>query len=297
MIVAVILSTLTYRFVEIPLRRRAGVVPRLSLGLVLIGAFGIASVAAFGFPFRFPPEIREIAQIQPRANIGFDDSCFDGKSAYTGSCIETGSKPLVFLWGDSTAAALYPGLKAAKDSRGSFRLARFAGPGCAPILDTGTNGRCDEVNRTVFEFAQSSHPDLVLLHAGWASSNDLARLRATIARLHESGIHRVVVRGPVPVWKRTLPQTLVNYYRFRHAIPERIATGVSGPADDERIRAFSQAEGLEYISTWHALCNAEGCLTRTGPAAGDILMSDTIHLTDQGSRFLIEAISEQLVLP
>jgi hypothetical protein len=89
----------------------------------------------------------------------------------------------------------------------------------------------------------------------------------------------------------------VNYYRFRHAIPDRIASGVSGPADDERVKRFSEAEGVEYISAWHTLCNAEGCLTRAGPSASDVLVSDIIHLTNRGSQFLIEAISTQLALP
>ena len=299
-IVAVILSTLTYGVIEVPLRRRPRVVPMLSAGLALVGVFGIASVAVSGFPWRFPPEVRDIARIQPRANSGFDGRCFlEGRDAHADKdfCIETGNKSLVFLWGDSTAAALYPGLKAAEDKRGSFRLARFTPPGCAPILDAGTNRHCDAAARTIFGLLQNLHPDLVLLHAMWGSHNDLAKLRDTIARLRALGIPRVVLLGPMPVWKRTLPHSLVNHYRFQHTIPDRLATGVSGPLDDERMKAFSQAEGIEFVSAWRALCNAEGCLTRTGPAADDVLMSDNVHLTNNGSRFLIEAIGQQLALP
>ena len=298
-IVAIILSTLTYRFIEIPLRRRARVVPQLSLGLVLLGAFGIASIAASGFSLRFPAEIRAIARIEPRANSGFSDRCLleTQQDAYSDSCIEGGSKPLVALWGDSTAAALFPGLKAVENERGSFRLARFTSAGCAPILDSESNGRCEAANRDAFGFLQRSRPDLVLMHAMWGVSDDLPKLRETIVRLRASGVARIVIVGPVPVWKRTLPHTLVNYYRFRHTIPDRIATGVSGPTDDERLKAFSQAEGLEYISAWRTLCNTDGCLTRAGPTAKDVLVSDSIHLTDHGSRFLIEAISNQLALP
>jgi peptidoglycan/LPS O-acetylase OafA/YrhL len=297
-IIAVVLSALTYRFIETPLRRRARVVPRLSLALAAVGVVGVVSIAASGFAFRFPPEIREIARIEPRANSGFEDPCFlEGKDAFPDGCIEAGNKPLVFLWGDSTGAALYPGLKAAEDQRGSFRLARFTSPGCAPILDAGSNSRCNETNRAAFGHLQNSHPQLVLLHAMWGSNNDLSKLHDTIARLRASGVPRIVLLGPVPVWKRTLPHTLVNHYRFRHTIPDRIATGVSGPADDERLKAFSQAEGVEYISAWRTLCNAAGCLTRDGPAANDVLVSDIIHLTDHGSRFLIEAIGKELALP
>jgi len=298
-IAAIMLSALTYRFVEIPLRHRSGVVAKLSTGMALVGAFGIVAISVHGFGFRFSPQIQEIARIRPQDNSGFRDKCFHEApgAAFSEQCIEEGTKPLVFLWGDSTAGALFPGLKAAESKRGSFRLARYTSPGCAPILDTGTNSTCDRANRVAYGFLKSSHPDLVLLHATWGSHSDLGKLRATIAELKSIGVRRIVLLGPVPVWKRTLPHTLVNYYRFRHTIPDRIATGVSGPADDDRMMAFSKAEGAEYISAWRALCNPEGCLTRSGPAAGDILATDTLHLSDEGSRYLIEAISDRLSLP
>lgn len=296
---AVVLSVLTYRFVEIPLRHRSGVVAKLSAGMALVGAFGIAAIGADGFGFRFSPQVQEIARIRPEGNSGFRDKCFHETpgAAFSEQCIEEGTTPLVFLWGDSTAAALYPGLKAAESKRASFRLARYTSPGCAPILDTGTNSACDKANGVAYGFLKSSHPDLVLLHAMWGISNDLDKLRATIAQLKSIGVPRIVVLGPVPVWKRTLPHTLVNYYRFRHAMPERIATGVSGPTDDDRMAAFTTAEGVEYISAWRTLCNSEGCLTRSGPAASDILTTDNVHLSDSGSRYLIEAIKDRLSLP
>jgi peptidoglycan/LPS O-acetylase OafA/YrhL len=298
-IVAIVLSILTYRFIETPLRQRNGAAARLLVGMALVGAFGIVAIGAAGFGFRFSPQIQEIARIRAQDNSGFRDKCFleAPGTAFNEQCIEPGTRPLVFIWGDSTAAALYPGLKAAQSKRGSFRLARYTSPGCAPILDAGTNARCDETNRIAYGFLKSSHPDLVLLHAMWGSNNDLPKLRATIAQLRSIGIPRIVVLGPVPVWKRTLPHTLVNHYRFLRTIPDRIATGVSGPTDDDRLIAFSNAEGIEYISAWRTLCNADGCLTRSGPAASDILVTDIIHLSDQGSRYLIDAINDRLLLP
>ena len=297
-ILAVVLSVATYRFVELPLRHRRGVVGALSGGIVLVAAFGIVAIGLNGFDFRFSPSVQEIARIRPKDNSGFLDKCFleAPAAAFTAQCIEAGTEPLVFLWGDSTAAALYPGLKAAESNRGSFRLARYTAPGCAPILDSGNNA-CDDANRIAYGFLKASHPDLVLLHAMWGSNRDLVKLRATIVELKSIRVPRVVILGPVPVWKRTLPHTLVNYYRLERTIPERLASGVSGPADDDRMMAFSKAEGVEYISAWRTLCNAGGCLTRSGPTASDILATDIVHLSDQGSRYLIGAISDQLSLP
>jgi len=100
--------------------------------------------------------------------------------------------------------------------------------------------------------------------------------------------------GPVPVWKRALPGSLVNSYRLKRTVPDRIATGVSGPADDERMQAFSNAAGVEYISAWHILCNSDGCMTRLGPTADDVIATDIIHLSDAGSNFLVAAIADRL---
>jgi hypothetical protein len=130
----------------------------------------------------------------------------------------------------------------------------------------------------------------------WDENKDLDKLGDTIGQLKALNIPRIVILGPVPVWKRTLPHSLVNAYRLQHAVADRIATGVSGPQGDERMQAVSRAAGVEYISARHALCNPEGCLTRVGPTANDVVTTDIVHLSDAGSSFLIEAIGKELFL-
>jgi peptidoglycan/LPS O-acetylase OafA/YrhL len=294
--VAAVLSWLTFRFVEILLRRAPRAVPGLSMGLIIIGLVGMVTAGASGFSVRFPPEIRDVAVLPQQDNAGFNDKCFletpTGQS--DASCIEQGDKPLLFLWGDSTAAALYPGLRKVQE-RIPFRLARFTAAACAPIL--AVEPRCDKRNQAVFGFIKSSHPKVVLLHAMWDKNDDLDKLRETISQLKALDIPRIVILGPVPVWKRTLPHMLVNAYRFRHRIVDRIAAGVSGPQSDERMAAFSKAAGVEFISAWRALCNLDGCLTRVGPTAKDVVTSDIVHLTDAGSIYLAEAIAADLFSP
>jgi peptidoglycan/LPS O-acetylase OafA/YrhL len=292
-ILAFVLAWATFRFVEIPLRRASNAVPRLCFGLLAVGAVGILTAAASGFGFRFAPEIRDIALIRPQNNAGLRDACFsEAPNAHLGpNCVEPGDKPLLFVWGDSTAAALYPGLKQAQQSF-AFRLAHFAAPACAPILATGSS--CDAFNELVFGFIKSSAPQVVLLHAMWDKKNDLGKLTETIGQLRAVHVPRIVILGPVPVWKRPLPSSLVNLYRLRHGIADRMASGVSGPADDERMQAFSTAAGVEYISAWHVLCSAEGCMTRAGPTADDVVATDIVHLSDVGSKLLVAAIGRRL---
>jgi hypothetical protein len=133
-----------------------------------------------GLGFRFPPEIREIAELPSQNNAGLRDICFlePQGSRFDSNCVEQGDKPLLFLWGDSTAAALLPGLKQAQATM-AFRLAHFAAPACAPIMATGSNTRCDAANDLVLGFIKSSHPDIVLLHAMWQGSHNLGKISAS----------------------------------------------------------------------------------------------------------------------
>jgi peptidoglycan/LPS O-acetylase OafA/YrhL len=294
--VAFILAWLTFRLVEKPLRRKPRAVAGLSLALVSVGIAGLVTAANSGFAFRFPAEIRDIAMLAPQNNGGFRDKCFlEAPGArLDADCIEPGDKPLLLLWGDSSAAALYPGLKKAEETI-PFRLARFAVPGCAPILAANVN--CDANNQLIFGFVKASHPDIVLLHAMWDRTHNLDRLAETIARLKALNVPRIVILGPVPLWKRTLPVALVNAYRVSHVIADRIAAGVSGAGSDEQMRAFSQAHGVEYISAWRVLCDNNGCLTRVGPTAQDVVTTDIVHLSDAGSKFLVGKIEASLFPP
>jgi hypothetical protein len=61
------------------------------------------------------------------------------------------------------------------------------------------------------------------------------------------------------------------------------------------MRAALMPEGAEFISAWDVLCNASGCLTRIGEAAGDISASDQVHLTEKGSIFLVRSVIDQIL--
>jgi peptidoglycan/LPS O-acetylase OafA/YrhL len=293
-IVAVVLAWATYRFVELPIRNSRYAVRGLALGMIVVGVTGAGTMLAAGVAFRFPAEVRDIAAISPNDNWGFRYPCFletGDASAFTESCIERGTGPLLFLWGDSTAASLYPGLDKAR-AKHDFRIAQFTTAACAPVV--APDRRCGEVNNAAINFVRSSRPAVVLMTAMWNKELNLVALHNTITMLREIGVPRIVILGPVPVWKRTLPNTIVNYYRLRHVIPERLSWGVAGAGNDEFMEQVAKAEGVEYISAWRALCNSDGCLATVGNSADGVVTLDIIHLSNNGAIFLVNEIAEKL---
>ena len=292
-----VLAWATYSLIERPIRQMRNAVIGLAPAMISLAAIGLLTTLGSGFDFRFPPDVREIATLT-KQNSGFRQDCFLEAGEIPidrpTRCVEAGSGPLIFVWGDSTAAALYPGLKA-EQQRHSFRIAQFTAAACAPTLGVGKAAQCIALNDETFAVIRNARPDVVLLHAKWYERTDFAGLRTTISALKQAGIARVVVLGPVPLWKRPLPFMLVNAYRFAHQLPDRIARGVSGPEVDALMAQFAKDEHVEFISARRRFCNADGCLTRIGASARDVVASDQIHLSEKGSEFLAAAIVNDLL--
>jgi hypothetical protein len=128
------------------------------------------------------------------------------------------------------------------------------------------------------------------------TQSHLDNVAETVAALKKETKARVVVLGPVPTWRRGLPNEVLRYFMLHHGlIPSRSDDAVSSNWQDRLLRAKLVPLGAEYISVWDALCNADGCLTRIGDSAGDISASDQVHLTEKGSEFLVNSVIDRLL--
>jgi hypothetical protein len=78
-------------------------------------------------------------------------------------------------------------------------------------------------------------------------------------------------------------------------IPARSSNAVPPDAYDAIMRAKLVPLGAAFISASDVFCNADGCLTRIGDAASDILASDHVHLTEKRSVFLAQSIIDRLL--
>jgi len=297
---SILLAWATYRFVEIPIR--FGRPDRLKIAalcatMAVVAIAGGVVVANGGFDVRLPAEIRAMARVPTQSARWRVHTCLldlSHETDFAPDCVERNRRPLILVWGDSTAGALMPGLLKAQETHG-FGLAQLTSSSCIPALnaDIPATPNCRAANDRVLALARRIRPDIVLLHGTWEKYLD--HVGETVTALKEIGA-RVVVLGPVPGWKRGLPNEVLRYYMLHHElIPERTAQAVSTNWYDAKMRDALVPLGAHFISAWEAMCNAQGCLTRVGADADDITASDQVHLTEKGSVFLVQAIIDDVL--
>jgi peptidoglycan/LPS O-acetylase OafA/YrhL len=296
------LAWLTYRFVEIPFRFGRPTrlrIATLGAGMALVALAGGVIVRGQGFDFRLPAEIRDMAAVKTESfKWRFRECLLDlgHETSFADSCVDRNRRPLILLWGDSTAGALLLGLRKAQETH-DFGIAQFTSNSCIPAVNTEIAGvpGCRAINDKVLALARRLKPEIVLLHSSWAGPLD--GVAATVAALKQQTGARVIVLGAVPWWKRGLPNEVLRYFMLhRQLIPQRSDRATADPSE-ARLREKLVPLGAEFISAWDTLCNADGCLARIGDTAKDISASDQVHLTEKGSIFLIQSIIDRMLAP
>ncbi|HET6841082.1 MAG TPA: acyltransferase family protein [Candidatus Angelobacter sp.] len=304
-----VLAWMTWRFVERPLRRKnfvyGGLTPVQGLvpGMLAVCLLGVLSVAKHGFPLRFPPNIRELATYEMSEHVSGwrDDQCFlspsQGPQSFISSCTDAtpGDGPLLLLWGDSHAADLYPGIHQLQSGH-AFRVAQYTASNCAPIVDLDQRSRpyCREINDWVLAKVRELHPDTVVLAAqAWVlhPEDTRASIQRTVGLVQQAGVRRVILIGPEPMWKISLPRFLLRYarVRFNQGIPARMAdeTNQGLFQEDHDLSVQAADSGAIYLSPVSILCEKSGCLTMiTENGKTDLTTFDKSHLTFVASQYL-----------
>ena len=311
--VAVLLSWLTYKMVEVPIRSGN---PRRSRTYVLAGSLALIALAGGvtyktnGFAYRLSPQLAGILNMDytDESSIGYRlKTCFleanQDETNFRNCTSYPSGKPVndVLLWGDSLAAHLYPGIQSVIGS--SSKLTQFTSSFCPPFVGYVSKGEphCKEINDYVMAWIAREKPDRVVLGGMWSehrwNPTGEKLLGDTVRQLKLLGVRRIDLVGPAPVWRRSLPAELFFYTRLgkaQSAIPERMSYGLDSsiPDLDVSMREFAKEVGINYFSPYAILCDPDGCLTRVGDTPDEITAWDRVHFTVAASRYVVSHFTE-----
>jgi peptidoglycan/LPS O-acetylase OafA/YrhL len=311
LVLAVVLAYLTYRLVERPVRAGAGHQRARLIGvaapMILICGVGIAAMQSNGFGFRLKGTPLAFASHEyDFASDALVGRCWlsaaQAPDAFHPDCLGgAGSPPDLLIWGDSHAGRFAPGLRRALGD--GVAIAEFVRDSCPGVLNFAY-ANCAKSNAYVLEQIKKIRPRTVLLFASWTfylppiQGLGLAELRNTIDALKEAGVSRVIIMGPAPRWKEALPLILA---KFHHKHPDQLIpmrtrfglTTLGARAEADLSALVAQIPGVEYFSTYNALCNESGCLTMLANTPEGLTTWDYGHLTTSASEFVAKGLLEE----
>lgn len=319
---SVLLAWGTYAFVEKPLRHRRRswtTSAALAAAVFGLGGLGFLTEQQRGFVRgskleQAAPFLTQPTSVQSWLKELRTGSCYiqDWEaSAHPESCIEQ-SRPLVFLWGDSYAAALYPGFRDLK-SKFAFGFAEMTQSGCPPLADAVSNVRknCALINNDILSHVRTAKPDILILAAAWVSAhyvspktpdavlaalrNQLDTLRSTVPGT------KIIVIGPLMRWEPTLATVLQSHIKQTGTMPPRYlpipATNLNTTIRnlDARMAELVRSIGYTYISPQGYFCeddSGKSCLTRMDDSPKGLLVYDDGHLNPPAATYFVSKLAD-----
>lgn len=318
---AFVLAWLTYRYVEDPIRRghvslmgsrRLAFLSGIAGSLAIVAlAGGLGAWAKMGWTRNSDNAALQTAM----ASMRKVRLLCGQKSPYEGDLIQGtdcdypkgGASPDFVVWGDSHAEHLVPALtEYARNNKLSMRVrVMYDCPPLQSFMPELVGLRqfkgCSRFNRDVLhELADMRRNGLkfVVLAAHWTqydgNQDGVAAakqgIRQTLEELGSSGIP-VVVIAPTPEFTYQVPQCLARRHEIECGLPrERVLTRRVVMLEVMQ-DAVKSAPGSRIFDPLSVLCVRDRC---PGVDKGEILYSDTDHLSVAGSMRLYDTLSTML---
>jgi peptidoglycan/LPS O-acetylase OafA/YrhL len=300
-IVAFVVATLSWRFVETPFRKG-----RLMLkgayafrfagaSAALLAGFAGILLVSHGLPFRYSQQQLVLASYLDNTAPGQEGVCSiesgAGAKFNVAHCLhQDPAKKNYLLIGDSHAAHLWYGLQ---KTFPEINFEEASASGCEPSVKAKPDSSpfqaldrhlftefCRPLMDYVFQdYLKTHHVDRILLAARW-EEDGLPRLEDTIRYLKGQGFD-ILLFGPIVQYDSDLPWLLVNSLRegdpglpLRHRL-----TDVEGL--DQEMSALATQHGIQYVSYFKMLCHGRVCAEYVNNYTP--LQSDYGHLTPAGS--------------
>lgn len=318
-----LLATLSWRYIEQPVRRRRilrsvhGLVLAAVAGSALVCLSGVALWRSDGFPQRFAASTRSLlgdSWVDPGRLREVTD-CLEKSAAAirAGAVCQYGLRPpgapAVLLWGDSHALALLPGVIDVSAPRGRA-VYLVATSSCRPLLDVinlaagpAGNPKCAPFNAAAVAAVARLAPTEVLLVGYWAGDRLRQRdtgeegvgefgraLRNTVSAITSPG-RAVCVVLDVPLLPYAVSYGLAMAQRRGIAddflaISRGEAYAAAAPWDTQ-IRSLARTGVVRVADPKGPLCSGTACLYKL---KGRALYNDRNHLSEFGAHYVAPAL-------
>ena len=293
---SVALAVFSYRFVELPFRRREFARYRRTLfaegavAMAIVAMVGFAG-ARSGFAWRFP-DFEERAAV-PRTEQWRTGVCFLGTEqapeqwSLDKCTLTRGNSGDMVLWGDSFAAHYVPGLLS-NERAIPYNIIEYTSAGCPPVIQYHSYSlpHCEQFNKAGIELIEKIRPKVVVLSARWSlllSHGFFNDLQETVDRIRSTGA-KVVVIGRSPEFgidARSLSYWLGN--GGQGSSSWQISN--TDPTVNEYLRTTTR--GATLLDPIAALCRGSICPYRKG---GRLLYVDYGHYSTEGSELAVKAL-------
>lgn len=321
LVLALILATVTYWFIEKPLRynknkNRTALV--LFISMILMGIMGFIIMSNHGFKGygvrtiekteyldffeNSKPQWNYFKKINRAEKYRYECDFYDLAADQAGhrsvvplekiapACYTrdlTFSKSIL-IWGDSHAQMLSFGVKTTIPA--DWQLLQVASSGCRPaIVKTPSKSfYCNQSNWFALETIRNSKPNVVLI--AQKSGHDAEKMHVIEAYLKDIGVDKIVFTGPTPEWTPSLPRVVAGLLwdtkgaRSWRGLDTRVKA-----ENDALVHTLNNYPDIHFVNLFDNLCNYEGCLIYLNDNRKEGIMSyDYGHLTPLASQYVVQ---------
>ncbi|WP_137128945.1 acyltransferase family protein [Rhizobium sp. FY34] len=296
LLVALVIATASWWFVERPFRRNGVLRPATTLlgGGIAIGLVcgaAVISVEIYSTIRNIPPAaVAVLAQAElPAADDHFrDGDCFLSNNVRAASQINNESclaydpnRRNILIVGDSHAAHLWVGLS---ETYPELNFMQATASGCRPTISFEGRHTCTDLMRHIFlNLLPQRAVDTVIRSGRWRGSE--AKMAIATAKALQPFAKRVIISGPIAEYDQSLPRLLAKGMEANSG-PAQFASHHLVPTPQQIDALFASeaaAAGVEYFSVYDALCGTE---CEVWARDGVAMQFDYGHLTREGSIYL-----------
>jgi len=302
-LLAIVLSILSYYFIEKPFRNKKLISKNYFLTFLSIFFIILFISCSYvykknGLPQRYSETILQLvdfnydySQIYQTGKCHIDKKIFIKKNLFENCLVEIEpKKDNLYLWGDSLAAHLYPGIN--HKYKKKFNIWHRSVNACKPsVLNFNYEKKdtvCKKANKFILNEIINVKPDKIFISAFWLKK-DLKELKKLVEILNQNKITNIYLVGPSVRWHDPLPKILLKKYKISKEIPKYLydKNHENNFKLDREFSNFAKKNSINYVSPIQILCRENfQCLTKVGDEADSITNWDENHFTEKASKFI-----------